>query len=159
VEVAAVPNIFIGRTFAKAYGLAGLRAGVVIGDPPALEPLRRVVPPFSINACAAAALAAGLADEDYYQWYLAQVRASKSLLYAALGKAGIRFWPSEANFVLAHFGGRAPAVVAGLAARGVHVRDKSRDPACPGCVRITTGIVEHTQACVSALEEVLCGAE
>jgi histidinol-phosphate aminotransferase len=157
-EVGALPNIFIGRTFAKAYGLAGLRAGVVIGDAAALEPLRRIVPPFSINACAAAALAAGLADEDYYQWYLAQVRASKTLLYAALGKAGIRFWPSEANFVLAYFGDRAPAVVEGLAARGVHVRDKSRDAACPGCVRITTGVVEHTQACVSALEEVLCGA-
>ena len=158
-EVAAQPNIFIGRTFAKAYGLAGLRAGVVIGDPSSLVPLRRVVPPFSINACAAAALAAGLADEHYYRWYLAQVRASKSLLYAALDRAGVRFWPSEANFVLAHFGGRASAVVAGLAARGVHVRDKSRDPACPGCVRITTGVVEHTQACINALEEVLCGAE
>ncbi len=154
-EVGALPNIFIGRTFAKAYGLAGLRAGVVIGDPAALEPLRRIVPPFSINACAAAALTAGLADEDYYQWYLAQVRSSKTLLYSALDKAGIRYWPSEANFVLADFGDRAAAVVAGLAARGVHVRDKSRDPACLGCVRITTGIVEHTEACVNALEEVL----
>ena len=156
--VAALPHIFIGRTFAKAYGLAGLRAGVVIGDAAALEPLRRIVPPFSINACAAAALAAGLEDEAYYQWYLAQVRASKTLLYAALDKAGIRYWPSAANFVLAHFGDRASAVVAGLAARGVHVRDKSSDPACPGCVRVTAGIVEHTQACVNALEEVLCGA-
>ena len=73
-------------------------------------------------------------------------------------RPGVRFWPSEANFVLAYFGDRASAVVAGLAARGVHVRDKSRDPACPGCVRITTGVVEHTQACVNALEEVLCGA-
>ncbi len=87
------------------------------------------MPPFSINVCAAAALAAGLADADYYDWYLAQVRASKSLLYDALDKAGIRFWRSDANFVLAHFGGRASAVVAGLAARGVHVRDQSRDPA------------------------------
>ena len=157
-DVAALRNVFIGRTFAKAYGLAGVRAGVVIGDPSALVPLRRVVPPFSINVCAAAALAAGLGDEDYYQWYLAQVRSSKTLLYEALGKSGIRFWPSEANFVLAYFGDRASAVVDGLAARGVHVRDKSRDPACPGCIRITTGVVEHTQACIRALEEVLCGA-
>ena len=157
-EIATLPNVFIGRTFAKAYGLAGLRAGVVIGDPQALQPLRHVVPPFSINVCAAAALAAGLGDEDYYQWYLAQVRSSKALLYEALGKAGIKFWPSEANFVLAHLGERASAVVEGLAARGVHVRDKSRDRACPGCIRITTGVVEHTQACIRALEEVMCDA-
>ena len=51
-------------------------------------------------------------------------------------------------------------IVAGLTAlarRGVLVRDKSQDPACPGCVRITAGPVEHTRACIAALEEVLCG--
>jgi histidinol-phosphate aminotransferase len=154
-DIAALRNVFIGRTFAKAYGLAGVRAGVVIGHPSALVPLRHIVPPFSVNVCAAAALAAGLADEDYYQWYLAQVRSSKALLYDALGKSGIGFWPSEANFVLAQFGDRAAAVVEGLAARGVHVRDKSRDPACPGCIRITTGVVEHTQACIRALLSLL----
>jgi histidinol-phosphate aminotransferase len=85
------------------------------------------------------------------------VRTSKALLYQALEKAGVRFWPSDANFVLADFGPRARAIVDGLASRGVHVRDKSRDPACPGCVRITTGVVEHTRRCIQALEEVLCG--
>jgi histidinol-phosphate aminotransferase len=156
-EIAALPNVFIGRTFAKAYGLAGIRAGVVIGDSGALAPLRRIVPPFSVNACAVAALIAGLDDVDYYRWYLEQVRSSKALLYEALAKAGIRFWSSEANFVLAHFGERAHAVVEGLATRGVHVRDKSRDRACLGCIRITTGVVEHTETCIRALEEVLCG--
>jgi histidinol-phosphate aminotransferase len=157
-DVAALPNVFIGRTFAKAYGMAGLRAGVVIGDPAALEPLRRIVPPFSVNAYAAVALTAGLSDLEYYDWYREQVGTSKTLLYGAFEKSGIKFWPSEANFVLAHFGARAHGVVDGLAARGIYVRDKSGDPACPGCVRITAGVVEHTQACISALEEVLCGA-
>ena len=154
--IEALPNVFIGRTFAKAYGLAGIRAGVVLGDPAALAPVRRIVPPFSVNACAVAALIAGLNDGDYYRWYLGQVRSSKALLYEALARAGVRYWPSEANFVLAQFGDRARAVVEGLAARGVHVRDKSRDPACPGCIRITTGVVEHTEMCIRALEEVLC---
>ena len=67
------------------------------------------------------------------------MRQSRALLYAALEAAGIPFWRSDANFVLARFGDRARAVVAGLAARGIHVRDKSQDPACPGCLRITTG--------------------
>jgi histidinol-phosphate aminotransferase len=154
-SVSGLPNVLVGRTFAKAYGMAGIRAGAVIGDPATLAPLRRIVPPFSVNSFAAAALCTGLADVEYYEWYLAQVRQSRALLYDALARAGVRFWPSEANFVLAHFGERARAVVDGLAARGVHVRDKSRDPACRGCVRITTGVVEHTEACVRALEEVL----
>jgi histidinol-phosphate aminotransferase len=155
-ELAALPNLIVGRTFAKAYGLAGIRVGALVGSAAALAPLRRIVPPFSLNACAVAALTAALDDIEYHRWYLDQVRASKALLYEALDRAGIRFWPSDANFVLAQVGGRAAAIVAGLAARGIHVRDKSRDPACPGCIRITTGVVEHTQACIRALEEVLC---
>jgi histidinol-phosphate aminotransferase len=154
-DVASLPNVLIGRTFAKAYGMAGLRAGAVIGNAAALEPLRRIVPPFSLNACAVAALGAGLSDLEYYEWYRNQVRESKALLYGALDKAGVRYWPSEANFVLAHLGERAGEAVDGLAARGIYVRDKSRDPACLGCVRITAGVVEHTEACIRALEELL----
>jgi histidinol-phosphate aminotransferase len=156
-DAKALPNLFIGRTFAKAYGLAGLRAGAVIGYRDAIALLRHIVPPFSLNVAATVALIAGLSDNEYYDWYLGQVRASKLLLYDSLSRAKVPFWKSDANFVLARFDARANAVVAGLAARGVHVRDKSRDPACPGCVRITTGVVAHTEACIRALEEVLCG--
>lgn len=151
-------NIVVGRTFAKAYGLAALRAGAVIGDPATLAPIRRAVPPYSLNACAAAALCAALEDVDYYRWYLDQVRTSRDLLYGALARLGVRYWRSGANFVLADFGHSASRVVEGLARREVLVRDRSKDPACRGCVRITAGVVEHTRACIAALEEVLCGA-
>ena len=157
-EAAGVKNLVVGRTFAKAYGIAGLRAGLVSGHPDTIARLARVVPPFSINACAAAAVCAGLADREYYEWYLAQVRDSKSLLYDALRRWQLPFWESAANFVLVRAGDRARTIVDGLAARGVHVRDRSSDPASPGCIRITTGVVEHTSACIRALEEVLCGA-
>ena len=157
-EAAALPNLLVGRTFAKAYGIAGLRAGLVAGHPDTIARLARVVPPFSINACAAAAVCAGLADREYYDWYLAQVRESKTRLYAALRGWQLPYWESAANFVLVRAGDRARAIVDGLAARGIHVRDRSADPASPGCIRITTGVVEHTSACIRALEEVLCGA-
>jgi histidinol-phosphate aminotransferase len=158
LDALALPNLLVGRTFAKAYGIAGLRAGIVTGHPDTIARLARAVPPFSINACAAAAMTAGLADREYYDWYLAQVRDSKALLYEALRKWQLPFWESAANFVLVNAGDRAKAVVDGLAARGVHVRDRSNDPSSPGCIRITTGVVEHTSACIRALEEVLCGA-
>ena len=150
-----ISNLVIGRTFAKAYGLAGLRAGALIGSPATLAPIRRVVPPYSLNICATVALVAGLEDLDYYNWYLREVRASKALLYDALDRRRIQYWPSAANFVLARFGDRASEVVEALKARDVFVRDKSRDPACPGCLRITTGVVEHTRTLVDALEEIL----
>jgi len=155
VEARTYRNLVIGRTFAKAYGLAGIRAGAVIAHTDTLAPLSQVVPPYSINVYAAAALAAGLNDAQHYDWYLAQVRESKSLVYEALGKLGLRYWRSAANFVLVNVGGRVTQVVADLAERGVFVRDRSRDHGCAGCMRVTTGVVEHTRVFINALEEVL----
>jgi histidinol-phosphate aminotransferase len=149
-------NLVVGRTFAKSYGLAGLRAGALVGWPETLAPMRRTVPPYTLNVCAAVALPAALADRAHHEWYLAQVRESKARLYAALDRLGIPYWPSAANFVLARFGHRLAEVIDGLAARQVIVRDRSKDPGCAGCARITTGVVAHTDACIRALEEVLC---
>jgi histidinol-phosphate aminotransferase len=154
-ELASLPNVVIGRTFSKAYGLAGLRVGALIGHPGTLEPLRRVVPPYSLNVFATVAVCAALSDLDYYAWYLSQVAESKRLLYASFERLGVRHWRSAANFVLAGFGEDARRVIDALAAREIFVRDRSNDPACPGCARITAGIVEHTYPLVSALEEVL----
>ena len=104
------------------------------------------------------ALPAALEDVEYFEWYVAQVRESRELLYRTLERHDITYWPSHGNFVLARFGGALRTVIDGLAARGVAIRDRSRDPGCAGCARITTGVVEHTVRCTQALEEVLCGA-
>ena len=154
----AYPNLVVGRTFSKAYGLAGLRAGALVAAPATLARLRGSVPPYSINIAAALALPAALRDTGHYTWYLGQVVESKRLLYAALARLGIHYWPSDANFVLARFDGTSAAIVGGLRARGIFVRDRSGDPGCAHCVRITAGIVPHTQACIAAIEEVRCGA-
>jgi histidinol-phosphate aminotransferase len=151
-------NVVVGRTFAKAYGLAGLRAGALVGHPETLAPLRRTVAPYTLNVGAMVALPAAFEDVEYYDWYVEQVRASRVLLARSLDRHGIRHWPSEGNFVLARFGVDLHRVIAGLAARQVIIRDRSKDPGCAGCARITAGVLEHTERCVEALEEVLCDA-
>jgi histidinol-phosphate aminotransferase len=149
------PRVVVGRTFAKAYGLAGIRAGAVVGHPETIAALRRVTPPYSINVCAAAALPAAFADRTYYDWYVDQVRQSRELLYREFDRLGVRYWKSDANFVLARFDGRASAVASTLAARGIHVRDRSRDEGCRDCLRVTAGVVEHTREFLAALESAL----
>jgi histidinol-phosphate aminotransferase len=151
-----LPHVIVGRTFAKSFGLAGLRAGALVGSPDTLAPLRRIVLPYTLNVAAAVALPAALADVAYYNWYLQQVRESKALFYAAFDRLGIKYWPSAANFVLAHFGDDSRRIIDGLAARQVYVRDRSAEHGCSGCARIAAGVVEHTRACIAALEEVLC---
>jgi histidinol-phosphate aminotransferase len=149
--MAKFPNVLLGRTFSKAYGLAGLRVGVVIGQPKALDPVRAVTLPFNINGVALAAVPAALSDSEFLPRYAAQVQESRELLYAACRRLGLQYWESAANYVMVQVGDTAPFVEA-LAARNIHVRDRSKDPVTPGCIRITAGMVEHTRAAIEALE-------
>jgi histidinol-phosphate aminotransferase len=156
-DVACTPNLVVGRTFAKAYGLAGMRIGCLVAQPPIIRLLRGAIAPFSVNVFAAAALDAALGDRGYFTWYVGQVRTSRQLLYDACARLGLPCWLSAANFVLVRVGD-APGVRSALAARGVHVRDRSGAPGCEGCIRITAGLVDDTQAAIAALEEVACAA-
>jgi histidinol-phosphate aminotransferase len=156
-ELHAFPNVIVGRTFSKAYGLAAIRIGALVGAPEVLDPIRYATPVYSVNIAAVVALQAALADQDYVDEYLRQVKASKALLYAACDRLKLKHWPSDANFVLVRVGSRIDEVVRGARDRGVYLRNRSTEPGCEGCLRIATGIVEHTKRGIAAIEEVLCG--
>jgi len=145
-------NLVVGRTFAKAHGLAALRAGALIAHPGTLAPLRRVLPPFSVNICAVMALQAAFQDRAYVAWYVAEAAASRRLICDWCTANGFTFWPSEGNFVLVRVGDDATDLVRSLADRGIHIRDRSRQPECAGCVRITAGVVGDTRRCLAAME-------
>jgi histidinol-phosphate aminotransferase len=156
-ELGGHANVVIGRTFAKAHGLAGLRAGCLIGDPGRLEPVREAVPPYSLSVFAVAGWRAALRDREHLHWYRAQVAESRELIYAACDRLGLPYWKSAGNFVLIKVdrAGTPAAIVSAFAERGVLVRDRSRDAGCAGCIRITAGVVRHTEVAVEALED-LC---
>jgi histidinol-phosphate aminotransferase len=157
-ELPSFPNVIVGRTFSKAYGLAALRIGALIGAPDVLDPVRYALPVYSVNLAAVVALQAALGDTDHLQDYLQQVKASKALLYAACDRLGLQYWPSDANFVLVRIGDRVGEVIDGARERGVYLRNRSSEPGCEGCLRIATGVVEHTRRGIDVIEEVLCGA-
>ena len=157
-ELAAYPNVVVGRTFSKAYGLAGLRIGCLIGSPEVLDRLQPFIPVYSVNIAAVVAVQAALQDTGHTRAYRREVAESKQLMYAACDRLGLPYWRSDANFVLVSAGSRAAALVAGAAARGIYLRDRSTEAGCDGCIRITTGMVSHTERCIKVMEEVLCGA-
>lgn len=157
-ELDAFPNVVVGRTFSKAFGLAGLRIGCLVGTPATLDPVRRAVPVYSVNVAAVVAIRAALDDLDYLHDYLRQVAESKALLYAACDRLGLAYVTSRANFVLVRAGGRTDALVTGAFAKGIYLRDRSTEPGCAGSLRIATGIVEHTRRAIAVMEEVLCAA-
>jgi histidinol-phosphate aminotransferase len=152
-ETSVLPNLFVARTFSKAYGLAGLRIGVLAGSPGQLQMVSRVSSPYNVNSIALACLPAALADQDYVRGYVAQVRSGRARLECELLALGIPYWPSQGNFVLARFGAECEAFVRGMRARGILVRDRHHEPGCAGCVRITLGTAEHNERLLAVLRE------
>lgn len=150
-----VPNLFVARTFSKAYGLAGLRIGVLAGHGEQMSALRRVASPYNVNAVALACLPEAIADQSYIERYLEEILEARVRLERFLESSGVQFWASRANFVLMRGGtssADASRFVELMRRRGILVRDRSADPGCEGCVRITLGPREHADRLLSALQ-------
>jgi histidinol-phosphate aminotransferase len=143
--IGTATNLVIARTFSKAYGLAGLRLGLI----------RRVLSPYSVNSLALACLPPALEDKAFVDRYASEVLAARGEFEEALDEAGVRRWPSRANFVLVDIGTRHAEFVRLMRGKGVLVRDRSSDPGCDGRVRITIGTREQMRHAAAALKGVL----
>jgi histidinol-phosphate aminotransferase len=148
-------NIFVARTFSKAYGLAGLRIGVLVGEHQQMAIVRRVASPYNVNAVALAVLPEALRDTAYVGHYADQVRRNRNVLEQELSVLGLHYWPSRGNFVLVRVGPAHKEFVQSLRERGILVRDRDSDPGCEGAVRLTVGPDAHTQTLIAALRSVV----
>ncbi|HTZ89497.1 MAG TPA: histidinol-phosphate transaminase [Alloacidobacterium sp.] len=153
------PNLVVARTFSKACGLAGLRLGVLAANEVQMRWMRRMISPYSVNSIALACLPAAIEDETYLRWYVNEVLQGRDLFAAALQRLGVAYWPSEANFILTKIGSKHKQFTAAMHRHNVLVRDRSSDPGCDGCVRITIGTLEHTAIGIRALEASLAEIE
>ena len=154
-----VPNVFVVRTFSKAYGLAGLRIGVLCGPNPQMTYIRKVSSPYNVNEVALQCLSAALSDQAFINDYAAQIRQGRDALQSYLGQRNIRFWTSEANFVLLHLGDSRQDFIQAMRKRGILVRDRNSDPGCAGCVRITIGTSPQMTQLFAALDQLLPAPE
>jgi histidinol-phosphate aminotransferase len=153
--IAKTPNLVVARTFSKAYGLAGLRLGLLAGQESLLRWVRRVMSPYSVNSIALAALQAAIGDQDYLDSYVGEVKQARGEFLEGLARIGLEYWPTEANFVLTNIGAAHREFVVAMKERGILVRDRSADPGCDGCVRITIGTPEQMRTALAATEQFL----
>jgi histidinol-phosphate aminotransferase len=103
------PNVAVLRTFSKAYGLAGLRIGFLIGHEPVAEAIRKTMLPFSVNAIAQAAAVASLNAEDELLERVETVVKERDRVRETLRAQGWTVPVSEANFVWLRLGDQTTA--------------------------------------------------
>ncbi|WP_263374353.1 histidinol-phosphate transaminase [Granulicella aggregans] len=147
-----IPNLIVGRTFSKAYGLANLRLGMIAGNADLIRYVRKVASPYNINGIALDVLPVALEDEAYVRWYADQVATGRERMAAGLGALNVDFFPSHANFILMKIGPKHKELCEAMRTHGVLLRDRSSDPGCEGYVRITIGIEDHVTRGLEALK-------
>lgn len=144
------PNLFVSRTFSKVFGMAAMRVGVILTQAANAGMMRKAQSPYSVNLLGAMAVRAAVQDTEYVESYVAEVLAARQMVYEGFDRLGIRYYPSQANFVLFEAGARSLELRDALRARGVLVRDRSYEIA--GCVRVTVGTREQIRRFLDELE-------
>jgi histidinol-phosphate aminotransferase len=143
-------NVVVLRTLSKAWGLAGLRIGYAVAQPPVATAIRKVLTPFSSSIPAQAAALAALDQEAEVTRRCALVVAERERVTEALRKLAPDVPTSQANFVWLPLGDAAAAFAAACEARGVIVRPFQGDG-----VRVTIGTPDENDAFLAAAEPAL----
>jgi histidinol-phosphate aminotransferase len=135
------PNVAVLRTFSKAYGLAAVRLGYLVGHPDVAGAARKTVVPFAVNHLAQAAGIASLAAEDELLERVAHTVKERDRVRDALVGSGWTVPHSEANFVWLRAGEDTLDLAAACAEEGVAIRPFAGEGA-----RVSLGTPEENDA-------------
>jgi histidinol-phosphate aminotransferase len=139
------PNLAVLRTFSKAYGLAGLRVGFLVGHEPVAEAARKTLLPFAVNTIAQAAAIASLAAEPELLARVGQVVKERARVRDELLAQGWSVPPTEANFVWLRLNEDTEDFAASCARDGIGIRPFAGEGA-----RVSVGDEEDNEAFLAA---------
>ena len=147
-------NTVMTRTFSKIFGLGGARLGWCYAPPAIADVLNRVRGPFNVSVPAQEAGIAALAEPGWLEQGRAHNTRWRAWLKERLQAAGLRVWPSHANFLLVDLDtpARADAADAYLRGQGIIVR-RVGGYGLPHCLRVTIGTAEECALAADALAE------
>ena len=141
------PNVVVSRSFSKAWSLAGLRVGVLVGPEPLVGALFKVKDSYNEDAIALSAAEAALSDPEWMQANVRRILDTRERFAEGLRSKGWEVVPSHTNFVWCR--PPAPKTAEEIQARvrrwGFLVRRFADDPATAGWLRISMGTREEME--------------
>ncbi len=146
------PNLAILRTFSKAFSLAGLRVGYLLGSPEVIGNIKKVKLPYNLNAFSQAAAKILLENEDYFDKVIAEILTERERVFNAVqALSGLEAYPSSANFILIKSERSGPELWRKLLSKSILVRDFDRAAGLENCLRVTIGSPEQNSALIDVL--------
>lgn len=142
------------RTFSKAYGLAGLRIGYGYGPHELISCLDKLRSPFNVNSLAQAAAVAALDDEDFLARTREVVKTGLAYLGSELDRLGIRYVPTQTNFLLIHVGRDSREVYEQMLRQGVIIRAMGSYQ-LPEYIRVNAGLPAENERFIRTFKKVM----
>jgi len=151
-ELTEYPNLVVMQTLSKAWGLAGVRIGMLFASDEIIAVMNKVKPPYNIGTPAQElALNALNRIHEVNEWIRTTVN-ERDRLTRELGRNLLirKIFPSDANFLLVKVN-EPKKVYSYLVGKGIIVRDRSGVTLCEGCLRITIGTPEENEMLLTEL--------
>lgn len=142
------------NSFSKAFGMASLRCGYLYSTPKLAAYIRSLSKPFLLNKLSLNAAIAALKDTDFLQKIQHLIVRERNRVETELTKMGVKFWPSQGNFILIDPHSDSQTFTDQMLTEGIMVRPVDGFGA-PGKIRVTLGTAEANNAYLAALEKVI----
>lgn len=151
-RLAEFPRFIVTQTFSKAYGMAGIRLGMAFASEEVVGILNRIKPPYNINGLTQRFALERLADTAPVHQQVAEIIAERGRLATELASVPFveKIFPSDANFLLIRVDD-ADLRYKQLVEAGIVVRNRSSQPLCDNCLRITVGTSEENRSLLEAM--------
>jgi histidinol-phosphate aminotransferase len=148
------PNVFVSRTFSKAYGMAGMRIGYAVGRAETVKPLEKLKMPYNISVFGIAAAIAALGDAKHIEAERERNTKVRAFTIKALDELGCQTAVSNANFLFVNVGKPAKEFREACTKQGVVV-GRDFPPFEKTHVRISIGTMDEMQKAVAVFRSVL----
>lgn len=148
------PNLIITQTLSKAYGMAGIRLGICYASKEIIRILNSIKPPYNVNDLTQQKALNRLNKLDEIQNEIQQIKDQKALLEKELKQVYFikEVYPSDANFLLIRVDD-ATKRYQQLIKKGIVVRNRTSQPLCENCLRISVGTVDENSKLINVLKE------
>jgi histidinol-phosphate aminotransferase len=148
------PNLIVIQTLSKAYGLAGIRLGICYASRQIIAVLNKIKPPYNVNKLTQQKALERIVKNNKIKNEISLITVEKSKLHKELLKVSYieKIYPSEANFVLIKVD-NANKRYQQLLDKKIVVRNRTTQPRCKNCLRITIGTKEENQQLIQVIKE------
>ena len=149
------PNLIITQTLSKAYGMAGIRLGICYASEKIISTLNKIKPPYNINELTQQKAIERLFNIIEVSQEIKSIKEERNRLISELQNINfiLKIFPTDANFVLVKVD-NATKRYDQLIKKGIVVRNRTNQPLCENCLRLTVGITSENKKLINALKEI-----